>query len=85
MNKPKLTLKPMPDGLGFLYGELVCGDDVYRVDIMPPEAEWCGDVRMKDHGPHPIDWVIYLNGKEIARVRARNDLETAISKALARS
>lgn len=85
MDKPVLKLKPMPDGLGFLYGELVCGETVYRVDIMPPEKEWRGDVRMKVHGPHPTDWVVYLDGEEIARVRARDELEVAISNALTSS
>ena len=46
MDKPELRLKPMPDGFGFIYGELVAGDTHYRVDIIPPESEWDGDFKL---------------------------------------
>ena len=81
--KPRLELKPMPDGFGFLYGQLHVGDDSYRVDIMPPEPEWRGDIKMQERLPHPTDWVVYVNGDEIARVRKREDIDTVAMRAIA--
>ena len=37
--KPRLELKPEPDGFGYLYGQLFASDgNVYRVDIMTPRV-----------------------------------------------
>lgn len=79
------NLKPMPDGFGFLYGELHKGDEHHRLDIMPPLPHWQGDVMMDDYGPHETDWVVYVDGEEIARVKAREDIEHAAVKALTKS
>jgi hypothetical protein len=78
--KPLLKLKPEPDGLGFIYGTADVGDGyLYRVNIMPPLPYWRGDIKMDgEFAPHATDWVVYLDGEEIARVRAREDLEAAI-------
>jgi hypothetical protein len=78
---PRLVLKPEPDGFGFLYGELVAGDgEAYRVDIMPPATEWRGDMKPSDRLPHPTDWVVHLDGEEIARVRRREDIDGAVQR-----
>lgn len=79
----RLVLRPEPDGFGFIYGQLIVGDDeVYRVDIMPPAAEWRGDMKPSGQLPHPTDWVIHLDGDEIARVRRREDIASAVVKRL---
>ena len=85
MDKPELRLKPMPDGFGLIYGELVAGDTHYRVDIMPPESEWDGDFKLDGFPPHPTDWVVYVDGEEITRVRKRGDLAEATIRALTTS
>lgn len=74
-----LKLKPEPDGFGFLYGTVSDRHGtVHRVDIMPPVAEWRGDIKMAEHGPHATDWVVYADGMEIARVRRREELPSGI-------
>lgn len=75
--RPKLTLKPEPDGYGFIYGDLYIGDAHHTVNIMPPEHEWRGQIRLDGYAPHPTDWVIYVDGDEVARVTKREDVEQA--------
>ena len=82
-DKPRLDLKSEPDGFGFIYGRLVAADgEVYRVDIMPPASEWRGDMKPSATLPHPTDWVVHLDGAEIARVRRRDDIADAVVKRL---
>lgn len=83
--KPKLTLKPHPDGFGFIYGEVVVGDGARRVNIMPPRTAWRGDFALPGYGPHATDWVIYLDDEEIGRVRTREELEDAVLNVIAQS
>ena len=82
--KMRLELKPEPDGFGYLYGQVFAPDGaVYRVDIMPPDGAWRGDIRLTGQGaPHATDWVVYMNGEEIARVRKREDLAAAMTPGL---
>ena len=79
-----LTMKPMPDGFGFVYGEYVDADgNHWRVNIMPPLPDWRGDMKMgPPYGPHATDWVVYLNDEEIARGRTRDELDRLISQRL---
>jgi hypothetical protein len=51
--KLKLRLSAEPDGLGFYYGWAERDGERVRVDIMPPEHLWRGDIRMTDHRPDP--------------------------------
>lgn len=82
--EPRLELKPQPDGFGFVYGQLFAADgEVYRVDIMPPAGEWSGDLKPSGDLPHPTDWVIHVDGEEIARVQRRADIHDAITRCLA--
>lgn len=80
-----LHLKPEPDGFGFLYGTLV--DDAgqsHRVDIMPPLPFWHGDMKLTGEGaPHPTDWVAFIDGEEVARVREKVELVGAIATSIA--
>lgn len=65
----RLALKPEPDCFGYIYGRLVDDDgDVYRLYVLPPASEWRGDMKSGDDHPHPTDWIVYLDGYEIARV-----------------
>lgn len=82
-DQTRLTLKDEPDGFGFIYGQYVdANGDVYRVDIMPPASDWQGDTRPSKELPHPTDWVVHLDGEEIARVRRRDDIATAVARRL---
>ncbi len=76
----RLTLKPEPDGLGYIYGTLIDDDgEVYRVNVLPPAPQWRGDLKPGDGLPHPTDWIVYLDGDEIARVSRREDIDTAVA------
>ena len=76
---PRWTLKPDPDGFGFLYGELVTGrGQVLRLDVMPPASEWRGQFKLEGCEPHISDWVVYLDGIEVARVSAREQIADAV-------
>ena len=73
--KPRLKLKPAPDGFGFLYGQLFAPDGaVAHVDVLPPVGEWRGNMKLADYPPHATDWIVYADGEEIARVARREDL-----------
>ena len=85
-DKPRLALKSEPDGYGFIYGQVFAADgEVYRVDIMPPIVEWRGDHKHDDYPPNATDWVVYLDGVEIARVARRDQLQTAVTTKLIES
>lgn len=80
----RLVLKSEPDGFGFIYGQIIDGDgESYRVDIMPPADRWRGDMRPSDGLPHPTDWVVLIDGEEIARVRRREDIDAAVQRRIA--
>lgn len=78
MTKSRLTIKPRPDAFGFLYGEVVIGDVVHRLNIMPPAHEWQGDIMLEGFAPHATDWVVYVDGEELARVRSCDDVEATV-------
>lgn len=80
----QLHIKPEADGFGFLYGTLSDGVGAgCRVDIMPPLPHWHGSIMLTGEGaPHPTDWVVYVDGNEIARVSRREDIEAALVAAL---
>ena len=77
-SEPKLDLKPQPDGYGFIYGELRDGDDSHIVNIMPPVSHWSGDFKLTDYEPHETDWVLSLDGEEIARVKERDQIKSKL-------
>ena len=83
-NTWRLVLNPEPDGFGFLYGRLEVADGTsHTVNVMPPIAEWRGDMKMDGaYAPHPTDWVVYVDGEKIARVARRDDLASAIGRRL---
>lgn len=82
--KPRLELKPEQDGMGYYYGTLDVGEDhVYRVDVLPPSSEPRPHFVIANERMHPTDWIIYLDGEEIARVRKLEDVEGAVVRTLA--
>lgn len=84
MTRPRLELKSEPDGFGFLYGQLLATDgEAHRVDILPSASQRRGDIRPSSELPHATDWIVYLDGNEIARVRRSEDLEQAVLISLA--
>jgi hypothetical protein len=46
---------------------------------MPPLMEWRGDIKLAERGPHPSDWVLYVDGDEVARSSSRAEIEAALT------
>ena len=79
-----LELKGVPDGFGFIYGRYVDdAGDSWRVDVLPPLPLWRGQIKLESTPPHPTDWIVYVDGEEIARVRRRDDLDAVVGRHLA--
>ncbi len=71
--KPVLDLRPEPDCMGYLYGRLLLPDgDSRRVDVLPPRPFWRG--QNEPSGLDPTQWIIYVDGEEIARVERREEI-----------
>lgn len=75
-SEPSLDLKPLPDGLGWIYGTLTdAAGEAYRINIMPPQSEWRGGLDPGEgYRPHPADWVVYIDGEEAGRVQSGAEL-----------
>lgn len=81
--KVRLNLNRVPDGYGFLYGTAITPEgEVFQVNILPPVSHWRGDQKLERYTPHETDWVVYVDGEEVARVRSREDLETELATIL---
>jgi hypothetical protein len=79
----EIRLKPMPDGFGFIYGEAVdARGETRRINIMPPLTHWRGDIKLDKSGPHPTQWVLYVDGDEIGRATSRGEIHTALERFL---
>ena len=72
----RIELNDTPDGFGFLYGKLICGEDERRLDVLPPQDHWRGDMALSGYEPHGNDWVVDADGEEIARVANREDFNS---------
>lgn len=71
----KLTLKPEQDGLGYFYGTYVTDSGhTIRVDVLPPKSHPRPPFVMVSDGMHATDWLVFADGKEVARVATRDDL-----------
>jgi hypothetical protein len=74
-----LQLNSRPDGFGWLYGSYTASNgDRVRIDIMPPLDKWTGDMQLDGYEPHIVDWVVYADGDEVARVTALDGIEAAL-------
>ncbi|MGE3702627.1 MAG: hypothetical protein AB7G08_28255 [Hyphomicrobiaceae bacterium] len=78
-----IRLKPLPDGFGFIYGDAVdARGESRRINIMPPIAFWRGDIKLDKQGPHPSEWVLYVDGGEVARAVTRGEVDEALERFL---
>lgn len=74
---------PQPDGFGFIYGTVHDeAGNTWRVNIMPPKAHWRGDLPLTGFEPHETDWVIYIDGAEVARVQSHAAITPAVTTAI---
>lgn len=74
-----VRLAPEPDGYGFIYGKVWDEEGaIHDVNILPPAAEWRGQSRLAGFEPHASDWIVYLDGEEVARVRNGVELERTV-------
>jgi hypothetical protein len=79
----EVNLKSMPDGFGSIYGDAVDAQgESRRVNIMPPLRYWRGDIKLDTQGPHATQWVLYVDGDEVARTESRSDVDLALEKFL---
>ncbi len=76
----EMKLNPEPDA--FLYGNAKDGDAYYNVNVMPPQHEWRGQFKLEGYTPHATDWIIYVDGDEVARTRSREEIATALRRAV---
>lgn len=75
----RLDLKAEPDGFGFYYGTAEMPDgEILHVNVLPPKDQWRGQIYMKNLQPHETDWVLFVDGEEVARARRREDLVPAL-------
>ena len=77
-----VKLQPEPDAYGFIYGHAWRGERMVSLNVMPPESEWRGQYELEDHKPHEAEWVFYIEGREVARVRGQPDLESEFTRLL---
>lgn len=77
-----IELKPMPDGFGFQYGIARQGGRILNINVMPPQAQWAGDFKLEGYEPHPSDWVLYVEGEEVARVQSRAEVDAEFLRVL---
>lgn len=72
----KLALKPQQDGLGYYYGEYETNDGKkLRIDLQPPQTHPNPYfVNRPAEEFDPVDWIVYVGGVEVARVRERDDV-----------
>jgi hypothetical protein len=77
MSEQEITvnLKTKPDGFGFIYGQAWRGDRTFTINVMPPQADWCGQPILDGYEPHASDWVFYIDGNDFGRVSGRPDIE----------
>jgi hypothetical protein len=75
----RLKLSPEPDEFGFFYGHIERDGERHRVDILPPDHLWRGDIKLGGQSkPDPLGWVIFVDGEEFARVERREDVSTVL-------
>ncbi len=74
-----VRLNPEPDGYGFVYGKVWDAQgEIHDVNILPTVPLWRGQTMLKGFEPDASDWVLYLDGEEIARVSSGAELERLV-------
>jgi len=74
----RLRLSAEPDGFGFYYGWAERDGKRVRVDVLPPDHSWRGDIKLEGQKPDATAWILYLDGQEFARIERREDLPAAL-------
>jgi hypothetical protein len=67
MSNALLKLNPVPDAYGFIYCQAQCGDRSFGVNVLPPKSEWQGQYKLDGYVPAEQDWIVYVDGEEVAR------------------
>ena len=74
-----LLLDTSPDTYGWLFGRWIAPDgERVSVLVMPPLDHWNGSAVLDGNEPHPTDWVVFVEGQEVARVDKRVSIDTAL-------
>lgn len=75
-----LILKPEQDGLGFFYGQYVTDDgEHFGVDVLPPKSHPKPYFVSTQEGMDETDWIIHVDGAEVARVGQLDAAEAALN------
>ena len=81
-DRVKLDLNPVPDAYGFIYGQAHRDTDYHNVNVLPPKHRWQGQFKLDGYEPHETDWILYVDGEEVARVQERASVEAEFHKVL---
>ncbi len=82
MSQILLDLNPVPDAYGFIYGQARLGDQLFDVNVLPPKSEWRGQFKLDGYVSAEHDWIVYVDGEEVARAPTAAAVQDALSKAL---
>jgi len=77
-----VTLQARPDAYGFIYGTGWHGERMFSCNVMPPKSHWRGQYQLEGYRSHETDWVFYIEGREVARLRDQPDLEAEFTRLL---
>ena len=77
-----VDLNPMADAYGFIYGQAHRTGTFHNINVMPPLKYWQGQYKLDGYEPHETDWVLYVDGEEVARVHKRTDIKTEFTRVL---
>jgi hypothetical protein len=80
--KIKVEFNARPDGYGFIYGKAKRGDEIIDVNVIPPKAEWDGDMVLKGYEPEDGNYQVLVEGEVVARVEKREDIGQAVFPAI---
>lgn len=79
-----LTLRPDQDGMGYFYGDYrTDAGERLRVNVLPPRSHPRPSyVLVANEEADARQWIIYVNGEEVARVDDRAAIAAALTDAL---
>ena len=78
----RLHLNLVPDAYGFIYGEAHRDTVYHNINVMPPKRHWQGQFKLEGYEPHDSDWILYVDGAEVARVKERRGIEAEFIRVL---
>ena len=72
-------------GYGFIYGKVWDEQGaIHDVNVLPQESEWRGYTKLAGFEPHAREWIVNLDGGEVARLGNGTQLERDVLAFLAR-